>query len=222
MSFIPPIKGIPSRLSGAPTIRVIVDQQSLEKLKRGLATALKAEAERLAVDLSRRGIRLLSQLDSGVGHRYLASLWTNTRPIKNPDGSVEIEIMNAAEDLTFNTRSNAPNSKATYPIDGKALLSILLNGAKSHAIKARNPLKPLQFPIVRGERQSRFAGTGISDAGVVGAAFLGAKPTDVLRAPYVSHPGVVGNRFLQTAKVRLESMIQDAGADLGRRVTARI
>jgi hypothetical protein len=221
MSFVPPIKGTPSGLSGAPTFRLILDRASLERVKRGLSIALQAESERLAIDLSQRGIRILSQLDAGVGHHFLATLWTNTKPVRRGDGSVEIEVMNSAESLTFHTRSNAPGSDNTYPIDGKSLLSILLNGAKPHTFGSRSG-QPLQFPIVAGQRQSRFAGSAITSEGVVGASFVGSKPTDVLRTPHVNHPGVVGNRFMQTAKVRLESMVQAASAGIGNRVSARI
>lgn len=222
-SFSPTNRAIPSKLAGAPTIRVIVDPASIEKLKRGLAIAMQAEAQRLAVDLSNRAVRFLSDLDTGIGHQFLAKLWTNTKPERQPDGSVSIEVMNQAEDLTFQTRSNAPRSNKTFPINGKSLLSILLNGAKAHTIAAHDSKVPLQFPIVRGARASRFAGTAITTAGVVGAQFLNQnKPNGMLVTSSVNHPGVVGNRFLQVAKDRLEASIGDVAPAIAARVSASI
>ncbi len=211
-----------AKLTGTPTVRLLVDKASLERLKENLSEALKLEAENLLNDLSGRAISLLSQLDAGIGHAYLATLWTNTKPARTPLG-VSTEVYSQAEDMTFETRSNAPNSSRTYPIDGKALLSILLNGARAHPIAARDPAVPLQFPIVRGERQSRFAGTAITEIGAIGASFLNqSKPNDVLRGNSISHPGVVGNRFLQVAKERLETMVAQAAEGIGQRVSARI
>jgi hypothetical protein len=222
MSFVPPIRSNPSRLSGAPSLRIILDQDSVRDAFSGIEKEVNAGAEALAIELSLRAARFLRGLELGAGHRFLAGLWTNTKPIRS-GSSVTVEVYNAAEHLTFQNRSNAPNSRKTYPIDGKALLSILLNGARAHEIAARNPANPLQFPVVRGERQSRFAGTAALGSGIGVASFLNPnKPNDVIQVDAVQHPGIVGNRFLQAAKTRLESEVATAGDELASRVTARI
>lgn len=177
----------------------------------------------MALNLSRRGVNLLSSLDAGVGHAFLAKRWTNTRPVVRGDGSVLIEIYNDAEGMTFHTKSNAPNSTKTYPVKGKDLLNYLLNGTKAHVIAARNARNPLQFTAVAGERQSRFAGSAVTEAGIAVGQFRNQKkPDTVIRINRVRHPGVVGNRFLHVARNRLEAAVASESTGLGARVTARL
>lgn len=225
VSFVPPIPppGPPSRLAGNATIKVIVDRKSLAACSKELDSVVRASAKATALELSHRAIDFLSAADRGAGHMYLASRWTNTRPVVRTDGTVEIQVWNTAENDTFYTKSNAPNSRYRYPISGKRVLNFLLNGVKPHEISARSPRNPLQFAIVSGQRQSMFGGTAMTVGGLsIGRMLNPNRPNAVFRGLSVQHPGMTPNRFLQAAKGHIEVVARNEGADIAGRVAASV
>jgi len=208
-------------LTGKPTLQIILDRESVDFAFNSLKNAATTESRQLAEELGKDAVEFLYGLETGIGHVFLAPMWKATDPETSPDGSVAVEVYSEAENMTFQTKSRAPFSTKTYPIEGKALLSILLNGARPHPIAASEAAF-LQFPASIGERRSKFAGIAFVEAGVGAARFLNPSFNDFVEVPYVNHPGVIGNRFLDATKVELERKAAAAGEAVASRINARV
>jgi hypothetical protein len=237
-------------LFGAPLFKVVIDQASLEATKKAVVDALKSESQALAIALARRSVEIISRLDAAAGHPKLALLWTHSAPKATAEG-VSITVYSKAETMTFQTKSNAPGSTKTYPIEGKNLLDILLNGAKAHEICAKNPGvrtplgwtgNPLRFEVAKGMKSSFFSGAAAGDYSIVPGGgkgpinFIGERPpaglgiarfknrdTDtVIAIDKVKHPGVVGSALLQIAAAEVERIADGEAAAAGRRIAAKV
>lgn len=243
-SFSPNIRAsLPNarRLAGTPVFRVVVDKASIDQAKAKVVAACRAEAPVLALRLAERAVDTVSRLEAAAGHPKLATHWTHTGPRQTAQG-VEVDVYNDIEGKTFKVKSNAPNGKYSGTIKGESILQILLNGAKAHAITPTNA-KHLQFPIVRGEKKSFFAGASSTEFSIlpgkgkgpinfVGqtsgegygvSRFVNQKsPNRMAWLDRVDHPGVVGSALLQIAKAEIDQIAEGEGAAAGRRIAARV
>lgn len=199
------------------SLKIVVDQTSLDRLGKGLDKTIDREAGRLAIKLARRGAGILRQLDDGAGRKMLAQGWTTSAPIETAT-AVSVDVFNSLEDVTIETRSNAPRSKRTFPIKGSTLIGILNYGARTHLIISREQKTPLQFPIRAGFRESKFAGTARTSAGYGVGRYKSAQFDDVGVFFEVAHPGVTGSRFLQAARMALLNAVTPLVAEFGRNV----
>lgn len=208
---------VTSNLSAPLSLRVVLDEASLQSITRGIDRAIDVEARRLAVFIGKKGQQILSSLDAALGHRVIAQNWTVGEPV-DKGGTVAVDVYNALENQTLQVKSNAPNSRKTYPIKGSSLISILIYGAAAHKIAARDPRNPLQFPIEKGVSASRFVGTVITKRGIEVGQFRGSGPDGTLSIGMVRHPGVTGSRILQAARLRLESAVSGQEAETARNI----
>jgi hypothetical protein len=206
------------RLLGSPTMQILVNRSDLDGIKADLKDSIKSGAKSAAVDLAKQAVDQLYQLDSAARHHGIAPYWTNTKPVESSDGTVSVEVYNSKEDADFQLRSNAPRSRKTYPIKGRDLLNILINGARPHTIASRLAKVPLQFTVEKGVSSSRFVGTALTGRGVEVGRFTNQNRDAVVRANQVNHPGVVGNRFIQLVRDRLEA----TAASVGLQVQAKV
>jgi hypothetical protein len=213
---------VPSRHFGPIELHIAVDQASLEALRVKLEKAVGDEGTFIATELGRRGAQFMSDPERGAGRHWLAGRWTTSQPNRGAGGGVQLDVYNEIENMVVQTRSHAPGSSRTYPIEGKDLLNILLYGARQHRIFPRQTGRRLQFPASPGIRQSRFAGTALTDQGVAIGRFSGDMPTRNLQVTYVDHPGVVGSRFLNVAEDQLRRIAAAQEPQVAQRVSTRL
>lgn len=206
-----------SRLKAPLSFTISINQAEWEASKRRILLALDQSVDKLVVDLSNEAIRQLRMMYRNVGRRFLANQWTNT-PLRKSGSTVSITVYNRVENQAWMTDSNAPNSKKKYRMagGGKRLLEILEGGARPHYIKARAFSNPLQFPLRWREAQSRSVGSVITARGAEVGRFSRKqfRANGVFSGQSVTHPGVVGSRFVDITTDRLTRNIESAARHL--------
>lgn len=202
---------IRSRLHGPLSLQVVIDTQGLAEYTKQAQDALNKQAGQALLGLANVGVAMLREKYAAVGRKNLAPLWTNTPLKKLSEGVFETVIYNQIVFSKYMTPSNAPIKRGvrrTFPIKGALLLKLIEEGASPHTIEPRTA-KSLQFMITRGISQSRFAGTAMTERGVAVGRFTGeASPGTRARFKRVSHPGIVGSRFVDLVASKLVSMAE--------------
>lgn len=209
-----------SRLSAPLQLQVVIDQRSLDDLKRRVSQYVNQSVKNFLQDISAEAVLMLRQSYSAVGRSRLARQWTNTPVTDHGGGTMSVRVYNRVESMPWYTQSNAPTksgrSTKKYVMrgGGEQLLQILEGGARPHQIRARKSSNPLQFPLRWGEAESRSVGSAILKQGVsVGRFANRGRFNGVFAGGSVTHPGVVGSHFVDVVADRLAHTVGEAARD---------
>lgn len=210
-------------LQGSLKVRTLIDQASIEAIKRDFAAAIEAEASVTLKNLAQRGVGLLSMMCRARGQQFLSEQWRYT-PVQETGDQMMVEIYSRAEDMTFYSRSGKdrrPDHR--YPIAGKMLLELLEGGRKPNTFTARVPGGRLFFEVAPGVKSSDFGGAGVNARGALTErSFFGPRGTTLIGPDSVNHPGFPGNRFIETTRQLIEQGIAAEAADTAQRIAQRL
>jgi hypothetical protein len=208
-------------LLGRVRFEILIDEGEIAAIAKGIDQAIRRPAGEIVTRLAKIGVDYLRTLDSRIGHPQLAASWAYQGPTTTAEG-VQAIIYSKAENQTFKHSTR----RATYTIRGVDLLKILEAGAKPHTIYPKLAAV-LRFPATLGWHKSIFKGTfrggtpaylGRTSRHGLGAFLWRREPDDEVFSMKVHHPGVTGNRFIQTTKELLEERMAIEAAELLSRV----
>ncbi len=208
-------------LNGTFQIKTLVDAQSLRAVQLEIAEATKGSAEEALRRIGEKGAGLLSQMEAARGHPFLARQWTSQ--VSDGAGGLMVEIFSKAEDMTFYAESGYPRRpNSAYPIDGRALMAILEEGAPRHDIMPRSPDGHLVFEVEEGVKTSDFGGTKLTRKGGLQEFSFSGGGNTTIGPVYVDHPGFPGNRFIATTRLLIEQGLALEGENIVRGIIARL
>jgi len=211
-------------LSGAPSLRVVLDRRSIDELQRRLDEAVRAEADGVLRRLSDAAVAYITGLERGLGHETLAGLWDAT-PVAADGAGWSTEVFSHAEGRKFfndttDARTGGRKKSRTHYVEGADLVEYLEYGVAPHRITATDAPE-LVFPVAAGRKQSDFAGTALTEEGVVAGKYEGEGADDLFVGLSVMHPGFAGNHNIAATAFFLERGLGRAADEGGRRIASR-